>query len=65
MTVLPVSKAGSLTEQQRFLYRLGFLRQSEEGMVLHTVLPKGLAHISTGHGELQRVLARRLDGEHI
>lgn len=29
-------------------------------MVLHTGLPEGLAHITTGHGELQSVFAQRL-----
>lgn len=58
--VLPVSKAGALTEQQRFVYCLRFFCQSEEGMVLYAGLPKGFTHISTDHGELQSVFARRL-----
>lgn len=49
---VPVSEAGALTGQQCFVYCPGFLCQSEEGVVLHTVLPEGLTHISTGHGEL-------------
>lgn len=49
---VPVSKAGAFTEQKRFVYCLRFLGQSEEGMVLDAVLPEGLAHVSTGHGEL-------------
>lgn len=59
--VLPVSKAGAFTEQQRFVYRLRFFRQSEEGVVLYAGLPEGFTHISTGHGELQSVFARRLE----
>lgn len=37
---------------------LGFFKESEEGMVLHTYLPEGLAEVSTGHQELQGVLVR-------
>lgn len=60
LSTTPVSKAGALREQQCFLYRFGFLGQSEESMVLHAGLPEGLAHVTTGHGELQSVFAQRL-----
>lgn len=42
--------------------RCRLLGQSEEGVVLDTHLPEGLAHIATGHAELQRVFTGRLDG---
>lgn len=57
---IPISEAGALSEQQCFLYCFGFLWQSEESVVLHAGLPEGLAHIATGHGELQSVFAQRL-----
>lgn len=60
---LPVSKAGAFAEEQRLLHGPGLLRQPEESVVLHAVLPEGFGHIPTGHGELQGVLAGRLMGE--
>lgn len=42
---------------------LGFFKESEEGMVLHTYLPEGLAEVSTGHQELQGVLVGALKKE--
>lgn len=56
----PVSEAGASAGQQRPGRRLGLLGQPEEGVVLHARLPEALAHVSAGHGKLQRVLAGRL-----
>lgn len=57
----PVAKAGTFGGQQRGLVRrLGLLGQPEEGVVLHAGFPEGLAHVTSGHAELQRVLAGRL-----
>lgn len=59
-TGVPVSKGRSSAKKNCFGFGLWLIKQTEEGMVLHTVLPEDLALITTRHKELQRVLMRHL-----
>lgn len=52
----PETERGSSGEEDGLGFRFGFLKEPEEGMVLHADLPEDLTAVSAGHGELQRVV---------
>lgn len=61
---VPVSEGRSPAKKNGFGFGLWLIKQTEEGVVLHTALPEDLALITTSHQELQRVLMRTLnDGQ--
>lgn len=57
---LPKPERGPPGEQHRFGLGFGFLKEPEEGMVLHTDLPEDLTAVPAGHDKLQRVVMRTL-----
>lgn len=57
---VPVSEGRSSGEEDGFGFGLWLIQQTEEGVMFHTVLPKNLALIPTGHEELQCVPVRTL-----
>lgn len=52
----PVSEGGASAEEDGFSFRLGLIRESEEGVMLHTDLPEALTFVSAAQHELQGVL---------
>lgn len=58
----PEPEGGPSAEENRLGLGLGLFQESEEGVVLHTDLPEGLAEVSAGHQELQGVLVGALAG---
>lgn len=56
-SALPEPEGGAPCEEHRLGLGLGLLQKPEEGVVLHTYLPKGLTAIPAQHQELQHVLA--------
>lgn len=52
----PETERGSSSKEDCLGFRFGFLKEPEEGVVLHADLPEDLTAISAGHGELQRVV---------
>lgn len=61
---VPVSKGRSPAKKNGFGFGLWLIKQTEEGVMLHTALPEDLALITTSHQELKCVLMRNLsDGQ--
>lgn len=58
---VPVSKGRSSAKKNCFGFGLWLIKQTEEGMVLHTALPEDLALITARHQKLQRVLMSHLN----
>lgn len=52
----PETERRSSGEEDGLGFRFGFLKEPEEGVVLHADLPEDLTAVSAGHGELQRVV---------
>lgn len=65
----PETERGPSGEEDGLGLGFGFLKEPEEGVVLHADLPEDLAAIPAGHGELQRVVVgallhdNRVEGE--
>lgn len=52
----PVSEGGASAEEDGFSFRLWLIKESEEGMMLHTDLPEVLTFVSATQHKLQGVL---------
>lgn len=52
----PEAERGSSGKEDCLGLRFGFLKEPEEGVVLHADLPEDLTAVSAGHGELQCVV---------
>lgn len=60
----PVSERGAPAEEDSFSSGLRLIKESEEGVILHTDLPEVLTAVSTTQQELQCVLVRSLETKH-
>lgn len=60
----PVSEGRAPAEEDGFSFGLRLIKESKEGVILHTDLPEVLAFISTAQQELQRILVRSLETKH-
>ena len=60
---IPVSERRASTEENSFGLGLRLVKQTEERVVLHTVLPEDLTLVSTGHHKLKCILMGALKKE--